>query len=129
MYSPAAMEKAPAASPASPPSTTARCAAAPPATPAIRAKLETRPSIAPNTAGRSHPPVTSRCSWWISACGPLGAASPMALTSSGLSLAGLDDGRRRRPGAALAAALRLAGRAGLVRLLGDRLVPLRLVGA
>ena len=39
-----------------------RRAAVPPATPAIRAKFDTRPSIAPNTAGRSQPPVTSR--WW-----------------------------------------------------------------
>ena len=38
----------------------------PPATPAISAKLETRPSIAPKTAGRSQPPVTSACSWPIS---------------------------------------------------------------
>ncbi len=38
----------------------------PPATPAISAKLETSPSIAPNTAGRSQPPVTSGCSCEIS---------------------------------------------------------------
>src|SRR3546814_4348203 len=34
----------------------------PPATPAINAALETSPSIAPKTAGRSQPPVTSACS-------------------------------------------------------------------
>ena len=43
-----------------------RLAAVPPATPAISAKLETSPSLAPKTAGRSQPPVTSRCEWWIS---------------------------------------------------------------
>src|SRR3954454_22185647 len=65
VYSPAAIEKAPAASPASPASTTAvvsDAARVPPATPAISATFETSPSIAPNTAGRSHPPVTSGCS-------------------------------------------------------------------
>ena len=41
-------------------------AAVPPATPAIRATLETSPSMAPNSAGRSQPPVTSACSCWIS---------------------------------------------------------------
>ena len=65
VYSPAAIENAPAARPARPASTTAlrlpsARPAVPPATPAMRAKLETRPSMAPKTAGRSQPPVTSR---------------------------------------------------------------------
>ena len=47
---------------------------APPATPVIRARLETRPSIAPKTAGRSQPPLTSR--WvWLSRCASCSAAS------------------------------------------------------
>ena len=70
MYSPAAIEKAPAARPASPASSTALLSLVPPVTPAISAKLDTRPSEAPKTAGRSQPPVTSECSCpirWISA--------------------------------------------------------------
>ena len=43
-----------------------RGADVPPTTPAISAKFDTSPSIAPNTAGRSHPPVTSGCSCWTS---------------------------------------------------------------
>ena len=46
----------------------------PPATPVISARLETRPSIAPNTAGRSQPPFTSRCVW-LSRCASCSAAS------------------------------------------------------
>ena len=58
VYSPAAMLNAPAARPASPASTiTVGDAAA--ATPAIKAKFETSPSMAPKTAGRNQPPVTS----------------------------------------------------------------------
>ena len=69
-YSPVAMENAPAASPASPVSTM-RCgeppeAFAPAPTPAISETLVTRPSMAPNTAGRSQPPETSLC-WCPSA--------------------------------------------------------------
>ena len=45
------MENAPAASPATPASTMTLVLAVPPATPAIRAKFETSPSIAPNTEG------------------------------------------------------------------------------
>ena len=69
VYSPAAIENAPAASPASPARTTAEesvWSRVPPATPAISARFETSPSIAPNTAGRSQPPVTSGWSWEIS---------------------------------------------------------------
>lgn len=69
MYSPAAIEQAPAASPARPVSTTAPLEAAPPTTPVISAKLETSPSIAPNTAGRSQPPFTSR---WCPSAGMRG---------------------------------------------------------
>src|ERR1700722_8572949 len=60
--SPAAIENAPAASPARPVRTIACCDPPPPPTPAISDTLVTSPSIAPNTAGRSHPPETSRCS-------------------------------------------------------------------
>ena len=64
-YSPVAMENAPAASPARPVSTIRfgdPCEAPTPApTPAISDTLVTRPSIAPNTAGRSQPPETSLC--------------------------------------------------------------------
>src|SRR5664279_1178099 len=65
-YSPVAMEKAPATRPANPVSTTVRCATPPPVTLAMSAKLDTRPSVMPNTAGRNQPPVTSRWVWWIS---------------------------------------------------------------
>src|SRR6202044_2750691 len=61
--SPAAMENAPAASPASPVSRIACCDPPPPPTPAISETLVTSPSMAPNTAGRSQPPDTSLCSW------------------------------------------------------------------
>ena len=57
---PAAIENDPATSPARPASTTVDGDARPPATPAISPRFDTRPSMAPNTAGRSHPPVTSR---------------------------------------------------------------------
>lgn len=63
MYSPAAMEKAPAARPDRPVMMIVCCETAPPATPAMSAKLETSPSIAPKTAGRSQPPLTSRWVW------------------------------------------------------------------
>jgi hypothetical protein len=62
VYSPAAIENAPAARPARPASTmNLEPELVPPSMPAISAKFETRPSIAPNTAGRSQPPFTSRC--------------------------------------------------------------------
>ena len=57
-YSPIAIEKAPASNPATPLITTV-CALAAAATPAISAVLLTNPSIAPNVAARSQPPVTS----------------------------------------------------------------------
>jgi hypothetical protein len=63
VYSPMAMEKAPATSPARP-VTTMKCGAAPAApTPATSAMLVTRPSIAPKTEARSAPPETSACVW------------------------------------------------------------------
>jgi len=61
-YSPAAIEHAPAARPARPVSTMVCALPPPPPTPAISDTLVTSPSMAPNTAGRSHPPDTSR--WW-----------------------------------------------------------------
>ena len=64
--SPAAIEKAPAARPARPVSTIACCEPPPPPTPEISDTFVTRPSIAPNTAGRSQPPETSLCSGWVS---------------------------------------------------------------
>ncbi|KMO77606.1 hypothetical protein MCHUDSM44219_03266 [Mycolicibacterium chubuense] len=60
VYSPSAIEKEPASSPATPLITTV-CASALAATPAINAVLLTSPSIAPNVAARSQPPVTSAC--------------------------------------------------------------------
>ncbi len=62
-----AMEKAPAASPASPAIATAGVLAPLPTTPAISEALETSPSMTPNTAGRSQPPVTSLWLWCTSA--------------------------------------------------------------
>src|SRR5665811_1109848 len=63
VYSPAAMENAPAARPASPArmigSLLAEAAAVPPATPMMSEKFDTSPSMAPNTAGRNQPPVVS----------------------------------------------------------------------
>ncbi len=58
--SPAAIEQAPAARPARPVSTIVCELAPPPPTPAISETLVTSPSMAPNTAGRSQPPDTSR---------------------------------------------------------------------
>ena len=86
-YSPAAMENAPAARPARPVSTIVFCASPPPPTPAMRDTLVTRPSMAPNTAGRSHPPETSRC-WCMSASPGLGAPLPGAALS-GVALSGV----------------------------------------
>lgn len=54
VYSPSAIEKAPASSPATPARTTVS-ALAPAPTPAINAVLDTSPSMAPNVAARSHP--------------------------------------------------------------------------
>jgi hypothetical protein len=59
-YSPVAIEQAPAARPARPVSTIVWVVPPPPPTPAISETLVTSPSIAPNTAGRSQPPDTSR---------------------------------------------------------------------
>ena len=68
---------------------------APPATPVIRARLETRPSMAPKTAGRSQPPLTSRWVWlsrWASCSTasvsmmdtalPFSGSGPRAIASS-----------------------------------------------
>src|ERR1700689_1783363 len=79
--SPAAIENAPAARPARPVSTIACCEPPPPPTPAIRDTLVTSPSIAPNTAGRSQPPETSRCSGpW---CGAASICSfPVVITAN-----------------------------------------------
>jgi hypothetical protein len=60
-YSPAAIEQAPAARPARPVRTMVWADPPPPPTPAISDTFVTSPSMAPNTAGRSHPPDTSRC--------------------------------------------------------------------
>src|SRR4051812_30949993 len=62
-YSPVPIEKAPATRPARPVRTIACGDTPPPWTPAINEALVTRPSTAPNTVGRSHPPETSRCRW------------------------------------------------------------------
>ena len=63
-YSPAAIDIAPATSPATPATRTspARPAAA---TPTIRLAVETMPSLAPSTAARSQPMRDTR---WFSAC-------------------------------------------------------------
>jgi hypothetical protein len=53
MYSPAAMESAPATSPASPASTSVRRSPSPPPTPSIKDAVDTRPSLAPSTDARS----------------------------------------------------------------------------
>ncbi len=56
MYSPAAIDSAPASRPATPLVITAPSPALAPATPMIRLVFETRPSFTPNTAARRLPP-------------------------------------------------------------------------
>jgi hypothetical protein len=61
MYSPAAIDSAPASSPARP-ARRMTCEELPaPAMPATREKLDTSPSLAPNTAARNHPEARARC--------------------------------------------------------------------
>ena len=75
VYSPIAIEEAPANNPATPLSRTV-CALAAAPTPAMRAVLLTRPSIAPKVAARNQPPVTSECRC-VALCGtPVGATGP-----------------------------------------------------
>jgi hypothetical protein len=62
-YSPAAIDIAPATSPAVPVSRMEDCAAPAAATPAIRLAVETMPSLAPRIAARSHP---IRATAWVS---------------------------------------------------------------
>ena len=74
VYSPNAIENAPANNPATPLSTTV-CALALAADARDQAVLLTRPSIAPNVAARSQPPDTSECRW-SAVCGtPVGRPS------------------------------------------------------
>ena len=62
MYSPAAIDNAPASRPASPVVRIAEAFAPAPATPMMRQVLETRPSFTPKTAARRLPPrPTPRC--------------------------------------------------------------------
>ena len=63
MYSPAAIDSAPASSPASPASRMTWEELPAPAMPATREKLDTRPSLAPNTAARNQPEARARCCW------------------------------------------------------------------
>ena len=56
MYSPAAIENAPASSPATPESRITPGSGPAPATPRIKLALDTRPSFTPNTAARRLPP-------------------------------------------------------------------------
>src|ERR1700759_2084404 len=75
MYSPVPIENAPATSAATPVKTTVWAETPPPPRPEISEALVTSPSTAPNTAGRSQPPETSRCPWDQPACS---AAVPVA---------------------------------------------------
>ena len=59
-HSPAAIEMPPATAPAKPASRTTELAAPDPANPKISDTLDTRPSLAPNTAARANPPDTGR---------------------------------------------------------------------
>ena len=61
MYSPAAIEKAPASRPATPASTIRWLSAVAPAMPITSDRLLTRPSLAPKTAARSVPDRPPRC--------------------------------------------------------------------
>src|ERR1700722_8137337 len=81
--SPAAIENAPAARPARPVRAIACCDPPPPPTPAISDTLVPSPSIAPKTAGRSHPPETSRCSGpWCGAASI--CSSPVVITANSI---------------------------------------------
>src|SRR5678815_5971750 len=60
-YSPAAIDSAPATSPATPASRTSLRAAFAAATPTTRLAVETMPSLAPRTAARSQPIRSVRC--------------------------------------------------------------------
>ncbi|GAB2628992.1 hypothetical protein GCM10027068_04290 [Prescottella soli] len=84
VYSPSAIENAPATRPATPLRTTV-CAATPaPPTPAISDVLVTSPSIAPNTAARSQPPETSE--WvWSKSCGMEAMSGVAAFTNQNLA--------------------------------------------
>jgi len=66
VYSPSAIENAPATRPAAPVRTTVHADAPAAPTPATSEMLVTRPSIAPNTEARNHPPETSAWVWPIS---------------------------------------------------------------
>src|SRR5262245_61840385 len=70
MYSPAAIEKAPASSPATPATITTSLSTPAPATPKLRDRLETRPSLTPKIAARSAPErPPARCSAIGPGCG------------------------------------------------------------
>ena len=62
-YSPAAIDMAPATSPATPAIKTSFCVAAAAATPTIRLAVERMPSLAPSTAALNHP---IRLTKWLS---------------------------------------------------------------
>ena len=64
-YSPAAMDMAPATSPATPATRTSERPDEAAATPTIRLAVETMPSLAPRTAALSHP---TRVTLWRSSC-------------------------------------------------------------
>src|SRR4051794_2801926 len=72
-YSPAAIDTAPAISPATPASRTTLAPGSAPATPRISETFDTRPSLAPKTAARATPPWMSR--WWCSETGGRGRGS------------------------------------------------------
>src|SRR5687768_13271496 len=65
LYSPAAIDTAPAIRPARPARRTTLGAGSAPATPRISPTFETSPSLTPKTAARAAPPCMSRW-WWIS---------------------------------------------------------------
>jgi hypothetical protein len=85
MYSPAAIDKAPASRPARPASRITWLEEPAPAMPRTREKLDTSPSLAPNTAARNQPEARARARWarpaTTSACACSSAA--MAAVASG----------------------------------------------
>src|SRR5882757_1633950 len=84
-YSPAAMDREPASSPARPAVRRAERELVAPATPTTRPAVETTPSLAPRTAARSQLSLAPRQSWWGSAgCGPAPSASPGVESLSGM---------------------------------------------
>ena len=91
-YSPAAIEKAPASSPAMPANSTTPRSTPEPANPMTRAVLETRPSLMPKIAARTAPDVSTRCQVSPKFARPSALMTPRSTTP----VAGAWSRRRRK---------------------------------